>query len=73
MNSDTLVLYMYGVFKIDVGGGGGGYTRLRCGKGDKDNRPFPSCFEPRYESEAKSKVFVMKMSFHSYANKTIFI
>ena len=23
------------------------------------NRPFPSCFEPHYESEAKCKVFVM--------------
>ena len=34
------------------------------------NRPFPSCFEPHYESEAKCKVFVMKISFHSYANKT---
>ena len=36
------------------------------------NRPFPSCFEPHYESEAKCKVFVMKSSFHSYANKTNF-
>ena len=36
------------------------------------NRPFPSCFEPRYKSEAKCKVFVMKISFHSYANKTHF-
>ena len=34
------------------------------------NRPFPSYFEPTYESEAKCKVFVMKISFHSYANKT---
>ena len=37
-----------------------------------DNTPFPSCFEPYYESEAKCKVFVMKISFHSYANKTNF-
>ena len=37
------------------------------------NRPFPSCFEPRYESEAKYKVFIMKISFHLYANKPIFI
>ena len=37
-----------------------------------DNRPFPSCFEPHYESEAKCKVFVMKISCHSYANKTNF-
>ena len=36
------------------------------------NRPFPSCFEPHYESEAKCQVFVMKISFHSYANKTSF-
>ena len=36
------------------------------------NRPFPSCFEPPYESEAKCEVFVMKISFHSYANKTYF-
>ena len=37
-----------------------------------DNRPLPSCFEPHYESEVKCKVFVMKISFHSYANKTNF-
>ena len=36
------------------------------------NSPFPSCFEPHYESEAKYKVYVMKISFHSYANKTNF-
>ena len=36
------------------------------------NRPFPSCIEPHYESEAKYKVFVMKISVHSYANKTNF-
>ena len=36
------------------------------------NRPFPSCFKPHYESEAKCKVFVMKIRFHSYANKTNF-
>ena len=36
------------------------------------NIPFPSCFEPHYESKPKSKVFVMKISFHSYANKTNF-
>ena len=38
----------------------------------KVNRPFPSCFEPHYESEAKCKVFVKEISFHSYANKTNF-
>ena len=36
------------------------------------NRPFPSCFEPHYKSEARCKVFIMKISFHSYANKTNF-
>ena len=35
-----------------------------------ENRPFPSCFEPHHESEAKCKVFVVKISFHSYANIT---
>ena len=38
-----------------------------------NNRPFSSCFEPHYESEAKCKDFVMKISFHSYANKLVFI
>ena len=36
------------------------------------NRQFPNCFQPHYESEAKCKVFVMKISFHSYANKINF-
>ena len=36
------------------------------------NRPFPNRFEPHYESKAKSKVFIMKISFHSNANKTNF-
>ena len=36
------------------------------------NRPFLSCFEPRYESKAKCKVFLVKISFHSRANKTNF-
>ena len=27
------------------------------------NRPFPSCFEPHYESEASCIVFIMKISF----------
>ena len=36
------------------------------------NRPFPSCFEPHYEIEAKCKAFVLKISFHSNANKTNF-
>ena len=36
------------------------------------NRPFPSSFEPHYKSEAKCKVFIMEISFHSYANETNF-
>ena len=37
------------------------------------NRSFPSCFEPHYESEAKCEVYIiMKISFHSYANKSNF-
>ena len=36
------------------------------------NRPFPSCFEPHFQSEAKCKVFIMKISFHSNANKSNF-
>ena len=36
------------------------------------NRLFPSCFEPHHESEAKCKIFIMKISLHSYANKTHF-
>ena len=27
------------------------------------NRPFPSCRKPHYESEAKCKAFLMKISF----------
>ena len=27
------------------------------------NRPFPSCFEPRYENEVKWKAFHMKITF----------
>ena len=27
------------------------------------NGPFPSCFEPCYDSEARCTAFVMKMSF----------
>ena len=33
-------------------------------------RPFPSCLESHYESEARCKAFIMKISFHSYANKS---
>ena len=36
------------------------------------HRPFPSCFKPHYKTEAKCKVFIMKISFHLYANKTNF-
>ena len=39
--------------------------------------PFPSCFEPHYESAARCKVFLfffflVKISFYSFANKTNF-
>ena len=44
----------------------------RIPRENKPNRPFPSCLKPNYESEAKCKVFVMKISVHSYANKTNF-
>ena len=37
------------------------------------NRPFPSCFEPHCQSDAKCKFFVMKTSFHSNQTKLIFI
>ena len=33
---------------------------------------FRVALKPHYESEAKCKVLVMKISFHSYANKTNF-
>ena len=35
-------------------------------------KPFPSYFEPHYENEALCIVFIMKISFQSYANKTNF-
>ena len=41
-------------------------------KGNLYNRPFPSCFEPHYESEVNCKAFIVKLSVHSYANKTNF-
>ena len=41
------------------------------------NRPFPSCLEPHFESEAKCKVFIMKISFihtmKSFARSLAFI
>ena len=37
------------------------------------NRPFPSYFEPHYESEASCKVFIMKISFYSYAKKKLIV
>ena len=43
----------------------------KIGSVAKPNRPLPSCFEP-HESEAKCKVFVVKIGFLSYANKTNF-
>ena len=36
------------------------------------NGPFPSCIEPHYESKAKCKVFIVKISFDSHSNKTNF-
>ena len=42
------------------------------GRTNEVNRPFPSCFESHYESEAKCKVFIMKIKFYSYANNTNF-
>ena len=36
------------------------------------NRPFPSYFDTHNESEAKCKAFIMKINFHSSANKTHF-
>ena len=36
------------------------------------NRSFPSCFEPHCENEAMCIDFIMKISWHSYANKTNF-
>ena len=34
--------------------------------------PIDHFVKPHYESEAKCKVFVMKITFHLYANKTNF-
>ena len=36
------------------------------------NTPFLRCFEPQNESENKFKVFIVKISFHSFANKDNF-
>ena len=36
------------------------------------SKPFPSRFEPHYESEAPCIVFLMKTCFHLRANKTNF-
>ena len=33
------------------------------------NRPFPSCCEPHYESEAKCKTFHMKINFVLHMNE----
>ena len=40
--------------------GCGGLVAL---EGRRENRPFPSCCEPHYESEAKCKAFHVKISF----------
>ena len=36
------------------------------------NKPFPMWFEPDYESNPSYIVFIIKISFYSYANKTYF-
>ena len=36
------------------------------------NRPFPSCFELQYESEAKCKTFHMKISLFAYGKESNF-
>ena len=41
-------------------------------KWTRNNRPFPSCCEPHYESEAKFKTFHMKISFVCIWMKTNF-
>ena len=43
-----------------------GLRKLKC-----LNRPFPNCFKS-HDSDAKCTDFVMKIIFHSYANKTTF-
>ena len=35
-------------------------------------RPFPSCFEPHYESEAPCVHFMMKITFNLLGNETSF-
>ena len=55
-----------------LGRGGGVSCKDDHKNGTHINRPFPSCFELQYEGEAKCKVFMMKVSFHSYVNKTNF-
>ena len=34
------------------------------------NRPFPRCFKPPFQSEAKCKAIDMKIIFYSHTNKT---
>ena len=62
-----------------LGGGGGGTIQTAdsysfrltvtlptylCKRVEEErNRPFPSCCEPHYESEAKCKTFHMKINF----------
>ena len=60
-----------------VGGPGAMGSNPQCCSPDiffaGDNRTFPSCFESHFQSETKCKTCHMKMSFHSLANKTLFI
>ena len=34
------------------------------------NKPFPSCFELQCENEARCKVLIMKIGYHTHINKT---
>ena len=44
----------------------GGQTKCIMGNSKIENRPFPSSSLPPLQSESKCKVFVMRISFHSY-------
>ena len=46
--------------------------RSETGSSATKNRPFSTCCEPHYESEAKRKAFHMKISFVCIRTKTNF-
>ena len=53
---------------------GGGEALQDCApRAHSSNRPSPSCIEPHSEIEVSCIVFVMKIRFHSYANRLIFL